>query len=393
MYIKSLKAKNYRSLKDVKMDNIGKVCFLYGQNNTGKSNILALIDVILAPKTTVDQVLSAGGGERTEQTTSFHQGTLSDFEHNFYEGCGDAITFSISLNFEKSELVEYKTMIENLVPSSGNKTSRLKLSDDHEKILTIEGTITKLDNKTAEFKTTTMVFNTRYVVYEGTEKVPEFAPSLSTVKIEDRVEFFKSLCRKISSSFLLIGADRFVVKEILNLGPTTPDLKAKKLKTKLFELSTNKEKYPQFRQVESYFSTDPFTFGKISFSLDNISNELEIMLERNDSVRLPLERVGSGLQQILYLATQLAVNKNRILGIEELEINLSPEVQKQVSEMLKNLVITKKEISQVFVTSHSPYFGFRGDVSSFTVTYNEQKFHSVVEKANVKSFKRRFEIS
>ena len=91
--------------------------------------------------------------------------------------------------------------------------------------------------------------------------------------------------------------------------------------------------------------------------------------------------IGSGLQQVLFLIANIVYNSYKIIGVEEIELNLSPEAQKRVFETLKSLVYKTKLINQVLVTSHSPYFRNRKDVKYFQVTYDERSLSTVVTPA------------
>ena len=65
--------------------------------------------------------------------------------------------------------------------------------------------------------------------------------------------------------------------------------------------------------------------------------EIEIMVKQ-PTTRLPISRLGSGYQQMLYIIASVVLNRGKMLGIEELEINLSPAAQRFVFEKLKEFV-------------------------------------------------------
>lgn len=80
------------------------------------------------------------------------------------------------------------------------------------------------------------------------------------------------------------------------------------------------------------------------------------------------------LRRSAYLIAVIVLNKNKVLAIEEVEINLSPTAQKQVFNLLKECVTGSPAfLNQVFVTSHSDYFEVRGDAKRFSVTYDQAK--------------------
>jgi AAA15 family ATPase/GTPase len=139
----------------------------------------------------------------------------------------------------------------------------------------------------------------------------------------------------------------------------------------LFNLSLDRSKYHLYKQIKDIFNEEPFKFGELSLTRND--NEIEIMIEKG-GVRLPINRMGSGLQQILFLISNLVLLRGKMVGIEELEINLSPMAQKQIFEKLKSYL--KKEnrlISQVIITSHSDYFGGRADVRCYETSHDGEK--------------------
>jgi len=87
-------------------------------------------------------------------------------------------------------------------------------------------------------------------------------------------------------------------------------------------------------------------------------------------VRLPIGRLGSGYQQILYTIASLVLNKKKMLGIEELEINLSPRMQTVLFEKLKYYINQGSLANQIIITSHSDYFSGRTDVRCYGVEHN-----------------------
>jgi predicted ATP-dependent endonuclease of OLD family len=114
----------------------------------------------------------------------------------------------------------------------------------------------------------------------------------------------------------------------------------------------------------------------VSFSQDG--EEIDIMV-KDAAVRLPIGRLGSGYQQMLYIIASLVLNKGKMLGVEELEINLSPTAQKMVFEKFKRHIYTDSDlVTQVIITSHSDYFQGRQDVRCYGVEHNGQ--HTTVAK-------------
>jgi predicted ATP-dependent endonuclease of OLD family len=171
---------------------------------------------------------------------------------------------------------------------------------------------------------------------------------------------------------------------------TALEMKPETFKQFLFSLSTHKTKHKDFKRINERFSKEPFRFGELSFFLDPSTREIEIMIERSE-VRLPLGRMGSGLQQILFLIGSILSKRKKIVGIEEIELNLSPIAQKDVFEMVKAMVFKQPRLlHQVLVTSHSPYFQNRDDVKYYEVTYDQGNSKTEVRAASKHGMRKYF---
>ncbi len=76
-----------------------------------------------------------------------------------------------------------------------------------------------------------------------------------------------------------------------------------------------------------------------------------------------------------------------MIGIEEIELNLSPNAQKRVFETVKALVYEANLINQALVTSHSPYFRNRLDVGYYEVSYDQPTLATVVKPATSRAIR------
>ena len=103
-------------------------------------------------------------------------------------------------------------------------------------------------------------------------------------------------------------------------------------------------------------------------SFSRFKEEIEVMLE-NKIGRFPLKNYGTGIQQIFYILSRIFDSASKIILIEELELNLSPEYQELIINNLQEFIKDQK-ISQVFYTSHSDYLN-RNDFKIYEVTLDE----------------------
>lgn len=376
MHISSFCISGFRSLKDVEISGMRPVCIFHGLNNSGKSNILSAIETIFRRKlviedTTFAEVKTVDEVTKVQQVTqqhervgSFWQGRITEFRDNFYLNGKDDITFSVSVTFSVDELAPFCDVLKLLKPFLAAK--------GHDKILQIDGRIKYLDDDSAEMVLERAVFNKHYAVFEIDKAGKKtFFPKLTTLAAETRVAHFEKLMDLLADSFALLPADRYLTNESVAPDPVGGlPLGPKTFKQWLFKLSLKRSSHAAFEEIKTMFASDPFSFGDIGFSKEG--DEIEIMVSETN-VRLPISRLGSGHQQILYIIANLVLNKNKMLGIEELEINLSPAAQKMVFEKLKHHIYKGSDlVSQIIITSHSDYFEGRKDVRCYGVEHNRQ---------------------
>jgi len=377
MYISSFEISGYRSLKDVKIHKMLSVCIFHGLNNSGKSNILSAIDTIFRRKVLVEDTTYTDYGEtqkdkegakveevvkKHERVGSFWKGQITGFRDNFYLNGKKDITFSVTVCFADNEL----KFLDRILKRLHHSLARGK----HQKALNLTGRIKYYDEATADMILESAIFNKKYVVFEvDADGKQNFFPKLEKLKVEERFSYFEKLMDLLADSFVLLSSDRYLTRErVTQDSMDVQILTAKTFKTWLFKLSLSRSGHKLFEEIKTIFAKNPFSFGEIGFSKEE--GELEVMVKEKN-VRLPISRLGSGYQQILYIIANLVLNKKKMMGIEELEINLSPIAQRMVFEKIKRHIYQSSDlISQIIITSHSDYFEGRSDVRRYSVKHD-----------------------
>ncbi len=382
MYISSFNISGYRSLKDVKIPGMLPVCIFHGLNNTGKSNILAALETIFRRKLSIDETTTAAGVTSPgAKESSFWHGQIAGFKDDFFQNGREDITFAVDITFSDSELDPFRGILSKLKPSlKTNIKGRLGkvpqvslLKKNRPKVLRLEGRITYRDENSANMVLQTAVFNREYIVYSSDRTGKrDFFPTVSETSSEEKLRQFDQLMGLLANSFALMPADRYLTGEHLPSEESVQvPLTAKTFKQWLFSLSLSREGHSVFEAIRSIITSAPFPLGEISFCQEG--REIEIMVKDRD-IRLPVSRLGSGHQQLLYIVAHMVFHQKKMLGIEELEINLSPVAQRRLFEKLKSFVYQDSGlISQVIITSHSDCFARRQDVRCYSIEHDGQK--------------------
>ena len=150
--------------------------------------------------------------------------------------------------------------------------------------------------------------------------------------------------------FLKVGAIRSIVDsdtsergDEINGGIGLPSslLRLSNPERKDFELSRHR-----WNKLEG-FVRDVLNDQSASILVSHDSHEISV--KTNDTDYLPLESLGTGLTELIILASVVACNTNRVICIEEPEIHLHPSLQARLMGFLLS-----DESNRFIVTTHSP---------------------------------------
>ncbi|MFO0603948.1 MAG: AAA family ATPase [Polyangiales bacterium] len=81
-----------------------------------------------------------------------------------------------------------------------------------------------------------------------------------------------------------------------------------------------------------------------------------ILAVQRGSLRIPIETMGSGVQQIAALVARVLLAGAAVVAVEEPELNLRYDMQLRLRDMLRDIVASGAGPQQILVTSHSPAF-------------------------------------
>jgi len=318
-----------------RFENLSKINIFIGQNNCGKSNLLTFINNVY-PKLSQKEGLAFEPLERhvlsgaefkvglSIQDKDIVDRPLSDYLNSLYQKKAEIDqTEKVWFDFDSSY---------NVVGSSWQE-SFVILNDQ-----AIQSLWKKLTNQTGGSRS-------QHWLPESMRRLtPSFKPLNS----------------------VLIPAIRQIGKK----GSTSNDFSGNGIIERLVRL----------QNPDVHNQIDRNKFDKINEFLcnvtDNPTSRIEIPHERDtilahiDGKTLPLESLGTGIHEVIILASAATILENTAICMEEPELHLNPILQKKLVRYL-----CENTSNQYFITSHS---------SSFMDTPNAEVYHIRLENSESK---------
>ncbi len=320
----SLYIENYRSLKDFKINHLGRINLFTGKNNTGKSTILEAL-ALYASKgdlSLIYQLLGERGEnyrhtETSKNPTETNIRTLSSLFTNriisFEEGAAIAIgsiensLFRNIRSTEKLITIRFVKYLEEIQKDNQGVTTRRRITLENEVEKQFENYKVGLEIRAGK--------------------------SLYTLPLdEDRLYRF--------SYRGLVNNENFQFIRTRNID--------REINSKLWDNITLSEK-EQF-VIEALKIIEPNT-ERIAFIEENPRERSAVIKLSNTSNVLPLKSLGDGINRILTIILALVNSDNGFLLIDEFENGLHYTVQEQLWKIIFKLSVNLNV--QVFVTTHS----------------------------------------
>jgi len=313
--LNSLHVRNYRNLKELKIDSINQINLITGKNNTGKSSLLEAV-YIYYTKGKAESIWQILNGRDECDEENFIPALPSLFNNRL---TNEPIVIGEVNSVEnfKLKIVHYLEEVET--KGTGEIIHRKKNIPDN-----------KLNNY-QNYKT-------------GFE-----------IRIDDAIMFIDEQGGKITGNPAQFS-------QYFNIG----FVKAGSFKTndKLFDsiALTVKENYI----IDALKIIEPKT-ERIAFVADNNSSERKAVVKLSDQPRvLPLQSMGDGMNRIFSIILALVNTENGLLLIDEFENGLHYSVQKLLWKIIFKLA--EKLNIQVFATTHSS-----DCISSFEAVLNSHE--------------------
>jgi hypothetical protein len=348
MKIKEAAISGYRSLWNVSITDLGDgVNVFFGDNNCGKSNILEALETLFKV-------------ERTDLPVSgFYSGELTNFVDNFTVKADGTTAASINMRCKLaigSEDIDKLPVFVDFL-----KKNRI-FTKVHKQWVDLEVEITPGIPGVANRVLKIASIN-GHVMYDSSIPQPgSFFPGLSKrASVLTRENAAGAFFGYLVNAFNEIHTGRLMeTRKIMEGSRGDVSMSMQEFKGWFRGLIESRgDKYKTFQKVQQRFNDKPFAYGTIRPV--SSGDKTDLLVADMFGREFVVERLGTGVQQILILLSQIAArvsgDKTKIFGIEELELNLSPNVQMEALNMLKEMAAdpASSGLSQVFLTSHSPY--------------------------------------
>ncbi len=350
MKIKNIQINNFRSLKDVHLDNISNLTILIGGNSSGKSNLLDALFLFF---------------NEFDPAPERNLGTVSDYIW-FNRDYKKPIKFKVTVTLSKEELT--KLLPEIITLLTVNENNELSVTRE------IKGT-----PSAASWLTKDVIVNDTEIIKEGKlvlkEKkgkqieapIPPQQPSVPLTQYIGTI--FTNISNLFKGQFKVVYATRNYIGNPARFGERVSFIQP----AMISELTTlgsslDKQQQDKWTEVEKQVTNISANIQDIRVIASQVA-----VTETKSAEKFPISLIGGGNQEIVTLIYQLTKEEG-IFGLEEPEIHLNPKLARQLFGVLKDLSNEK----QMFIATHSTVFVDNADLNNTWVVRREDKETKVV---------------
>lgn len=360
IYLPSLLISGYRSFgsEAQKFSNFSKINILIGQNNCGKSNVLRFIhDRIARAKPT--RALTLNELDR-------HMPRRCALSYGWIIPTGEALETALIAKYKWSEdhhrrrvLQTLHRLVDSKRVQDSDEFGAWVICNEHGE-LSIEG-----------WEAASGVINDNDLYTAWNWLIGHNGGSREQHWLPRTVDSLASLFRPEQFNAAITPA----IRQVGIRGSESEDFSGNGIIERLAKLQNpsalRQEDKIKFRNINNF----------LRHVTDNPTAEIEIPHERDtilvqlDERVLPLESLGSGIHEVIILASAATILENQVVCMEEPELHLNPILQKKLIRYLQ-----EKTSNQYFITTHSASLM---DTPGAEVYHIElRKGQSIVERAS-----------
>jgi predicted ATPase len=332
MQLLQFEVHGFKSLYDCKLTDLQSINVFHGENNVGKSNLLEAMELFFRVLSLFDE----------QGASSSHSFSGSAFQRQF-------------------------GLVEDIFSWDGTRTTTLRgrmlLSDSDFHQVHLE----RYAHRISQLEIVLRIAQRRGAIEVRLTELETEEGTVLSKRDRNKREPAEALIREFLSKFgfYRIRFDRRLTTESAPTGARPSkivplDPSGSNLKERLFWASVSDDPLERraFRQVlRPMFANSPLSLGTLQ-PVARPGAPFDLQLETAER-SIPIDQLGSGIQQLALLGGMIALSQCWIVAIEEPEINLSWPTQKKLKGILSNMVAdTDVAPSQFFISSHSPLFEF-----------------------------------
>ncbi len=335
MRIKCFAVSGFKNFtQEVVLDDMGEICVIHGENNVGKSNLLEAMQLFFG-LLSEDSIKNGDSKQLTEILKQL------GFELRNILNLVQPIPIVLQAIFSLNP-IEIKNKAEELsfVPLLQSSETQ-----PHEILIEI-----KINHSQIRTNIDFQLENSLRTIFEVESS---FLDAVVLAAISDT---FSPLTQKVYDNFILIGTDRRIS---IDEADTVREIIPQPLRLALYDIKESFEpmiakRWKLFVKTMSRFN-DILGEGEFVALYDRHANKADLVFDTGDK-RIPVNLLGSGIQQVVALIARLLVSNATFVAIEEPELNLRYTLQLRLYEVFKEIVADPAGVNQIFLTSHSPAF-------------------------------------
>lgn len=338
MFLREIKIKNYRSLKDVSM-LLDDQTVLIGENNSGKTALLDAVRFALS---------KTMGRNPYDEYDYYMDQTVSSPKES------DGI--SVTLRFEEKKAEEWNGYV---MDTFGEVIQYM--ADEDEKGSIILRSYSVYNKATEDYEYKTVFLNNQY------EELPSKVQNKLNAFLKLIPVFYLQALRDIKETFSSKSAlwGRFIKKASIPVENLKDIQQQIELLNKAIisgdeNLSRLVESLEQIQKVLNFSGTDLVSINAMPLKSWDLLSHAQVVLNNEDNgFTLPLERHGQGTQSVTTILLfrayiELLVKEleskeaTAILTLEEPEAHLHPQAVRALEKSLREITC-QKSISSIFV--------------------------------------------